>query len=100
MTQPILPRVTAFLRANGAKGALEVAVNFPLPFAIYSYGVSRLGAAPALMAASAPPLLWSVVEFIRERRVDAISILVMSGIVLSLLAFAGGGGVKVLQLRE
>ncbi len=52
------------------------------------------------MTASAPPILWAIVEFIRERKVDAISILVLGGIALSLLAFAGGGGVKVLQLRE
>jgi hypothetical protein len=32
--------------------------------------------------------------------VDAISLLVLSGIALSILAFAGGGGVKFLQLRE
>ena len=52
------------------------------------------------MAASAPPILWSVVEFIRVRKVDAIAILVLTGIALSLMAFAGGGGVKFLQLRE
>jgi hypothetical protein len=79
---------------------LEVAVNFVLPFLIYSYANDRLGPVPALMAASAPPILWSVAGFVRERKVDAISILVLSGIALSLLAFAGGGGVKFLQLRE
>jgi hypothetical protein len=59
-----------------------------------------LGDVRALMATSAPPILWSIGEFIRERKVDALSILVLSGIALSLLAFAGGGGIKVLQLRE
>src|SRR5271170_2683446 len=42
----------------------------------------------------------AIAAFIRERRVDAISVLVLSGIALSILAFAGGGGVKFLQLRE
>jgi hypothetical protein len=93
-------KAAAFIRANGAKTALEVAVNFALPFAIYSLARGSLGDVRALMAASAPPLLWSVVEFIRERKVDAIAILVLTGIALSLLAFAGGGGVKFLQLRE
>jgi hypothetical protein len=52
------------------------------------------------MIASTPPILWAIAAFIRERRVDAISVLVLSGIALSILAFAGGGGVKFLQLRE
>ena len=92
--------ISAYLRARGMKAGLEVVFNFVLPFLIYNYGSGRLGAAPALIAASAPPTLWAVIQFIRERRVDAISVLVLAGIVLSLLAFAGGGGVKFLQLRE
>jgi hypothetical protein len=79
---------------------LELGVNFALPFAIYSLACDRLGQVPALMVASIPPLLWSLVEFIRARKADAISLLVLTGIALSLVAFAGGGGVKFLQLRE
>lgn len=93
-------KAAAFVRANGRKTLMEIAVNFLLPFAIYSLARDRLGDVRALMAASAPPLLWSIVEFIRLRTVDAIAILVLTGIALSLLAFAGGGGVKFLQLRE
>jgi hypothetical protein len=86
--------------ARAAKLAMEVAVNFVLPFLVYSLASPRLGAAEALMASSAPPIAWSIATFIRERRIDAISVLVLSGIALSLIAFAGGGGVKFLQLRE
>jgi hypothetical protein len=89
-----------WLRANGWKAALEAVVNFVAPFAIYSFARGELGGVRALMLSSAPPTLWSVWEFIRARKVDALSVLVLAGIVLSLLAFAGGGGVKVLQLRE
>jgi len=95
-----LTNTVAFARVHGLKVGLEVIVNFILPFLIYNYGVASLGIIPALMTASAPPILWSVAGFIRERKVDAISILVLSGIALSMLAFAGGGGVKFLQLRE
>jgi hypothetical protein len=95
-----LASAVAYVRANGLRTGLEVVVNFVLPFAIYNYASGRIGPAPALMAAGAPPVLWSIVQFIRERKLDAISILVLSGIALSLLAFAGGGGVKFLQLRE
>ena len=95
-----LIKTAAYARVHGVKFGLEATANFVLPFLIFNYGSASLGAAQALMAASAPPVLWSIATFIRERKVDAISVLVLSGIALSLLAFAGGGGVKFLQLRE
>jgi len=90
----------AYGRARSATFAVEAVVNFALPYLIYSCASGRLGAVPALMIAGAPPVLWSILTFIRERKLDALSILVLSGIALSLLAFAGGGGVRFLQLRE
>ena len=95
-----LGRATTYLRANGAHFAVEALVNFILPFAIYAYGEAPLGAVWALLASSVPPILWSLIEFLRHRRADALSIMVVSGIALSLLAMIGGGGVKFLQLRE
>ena len=86
-------------KASGSAG-LEILVNFVLPYVIYIEAEHPLGAAHALMAASLPPVLWSFLEFSRKRRVDALSLLVIAGIVLSLLAFLGGGSVKFLQLRE
>jgi hypothetical protein len=78
----------------------EILVNFVLPYVIYIQMEAKIGAAHALMAASLPPVVWSIVEFARKRRVDALSLLVIAGIVLSLLAFLGGGSVRFLQLRE
>jgi hypothetical protein len=95
-----LSRVVNYVRAHGLKAGLEVGVNFVLPFVIYSSARGALGDVPALIAAGIPPVAWSIAGFIRERKLDAISILVLAGLALSLLAFAGGGGVKVLQLRE
>jgi len=86
-------------RAVGAV-AVEVVVNIALPFAIFALGKARWGDAGALMISSGPPIVWSVFEFARKRKVDAVSMLVLTGIVLSLLGFIGGGGVKFLQLRE
>ena len=94
---PKLTKAIAYLRAHGVKLGLEVLVNFLLPFLIYDHWRESLGDVKALMASSIPPILWSVVEFARLRKVDAMSVLVIAGIVLSLLAFIGGGGVKVLQ---
>src|SRR5438105_13481376 len=88
------------VRKNGGHVLVEVLVNFAVPFVIYSYAEAPLGAVRALLASSLPPILWSLVEFARHRRLDAVSLLVVSGIALSLLAMIGGGGVRFLQLRE
>jgi hypothetical protein len=78
----------------------EILVNFVLPYVIFSYYQPTLGDVKALIASSVPPIVWSIVELIRKRRIDAISLMVIAGIVLGLLAFVGGGSVKFLQLRE
>ena len=80
--------------------AREVVVNIALPFAIYRLTRGSLGDVDALIASSAPPTLWSIAEFIRHRRVDALSLLALFGIALSLFAYIGGGSIKLLQLRE
>jgi intracellular septation protein A len=89
-----------FLRQRGAGVGLEILFNFVLPFLIFDFSKERLGDVHALMASSAAPIAWSIVEFIRHRRVDALSMLVLAGIALSLLAYLGGGSVRFLQLRE
>ncbi len=87
-------------RLRDARLWLETVVNFLLPYVIYVATKTSFGDVHALMASSSPPILWSIIEFARKRRVDAISILVITGIILSLLAFIGGGSVRLLQLRE
>jgi hypothetical protein len=89
-----------FAREHGTATAVELLVNFVLPYAIYVLTQKQLGDVKALMASSAPPILWSIVEFGRHRRIDALSILVLLGIALSLVAFIGGGSVRLLQMRE
>jgi hypothetical protein len=93
-------RIRAFVRQQGPNIALEGLVNFLGPYLIYVYAKPHLGDVRALMASSAPPIIWSLVEFARHRRIDAVSMLVLGGIALSLLAFLGGGGARFLQLRE
>ncbi|MEJ2625218.1 MAG: hypothetical protein P8Z80_11940 [Pseudolabrys sp.] len=89
-----------WLRSRGPTVLLEVVVNVAGPYLIYSATHARWGDVTALLAASVPPLIWSIVGFARTRRLDALSILVMAGIALSLLAFLGGGSVRFLQLRR
>ena len=96
----MLARAAAYLRKEGSRIFLELLVNFILPFVIYNYAEAPLGEVRALLLSSVPPILWSLVEFARHRRLDALSVLVVSGIALSLLAMLGGGGARFLQLRE
>jgi hypothetical protein len=87
-------------RGKLAGGIGEILVNFLLPYLIYVQTQGRIGQVDALLASSLPPILWSIGEFLVRRRIDALSLLVIAGIVLSLLAFIGGGSVRLLQLRE
>ena len=96
----LIAATSAWLRKNGGHVLVEALVNFILPFAIFNYAQAPLGDVRALLASSAPPILWSIVEFARHRRLDAVSMLVVVGISLSLLAMLGGGGARFLQLRE
>jgi hypothetical protein len=89
-----------FARKHGARVATELLINLILPYVIYALAKPSMGEVKALIASSAPPIIWSLVEFARHRRVDFISVFVLAGIALSLLAMAGGGSVKFLQLRE
>jgi len=95
-----IARARTFIRERGVGIALELLVNFILPYLIFTFGKKDLGDVHALMASSAPPIAWSIIEFARKRQVDALSMLVLSGIALSLLAYLGGGSVRFLQLRE
>jgi hypothetical protein len=89
-----------YLRSRGGGFAVDVLINAVLPFLIYTLTDKRLGDVGALIASSGPPILWSLVQFVRSRTIDALSLLVLTGIALSLVALAGGGGAKFLQLRE
>ena len=80
-------RIIAFLRGQGGSVLIELLINFVAPLLIYDHLQAQWGEVKALLASSAPPILWSLIEFARHRRVDAISVLVIGGIVLSLLSY-------------
>jgi hypothetical protein len=96
----IVTRAGELVRRHGAAVIVEGGVNFVGPLLIYQFFRLSLGEAGALLASSVPPIVWSLTEFIRRRRIDAISLLVLAGIALSVLAFVGGGSARLLQLRE
>lgn len=96
----IIAKAVPFIRERGLGVATEALVNFILPLLIFDFAKPHIGEVNALIASSGPPIAWSLIEFARKRRVDALSVLVLTGIALSLLAFLGGGSAKFLQLRE
>jgi uncharacterized membrane protein len=80
--------------------ASEIAINFVLPWLAYRQTVAIYGESRALLASTLPPLLWSGVELARHRRIDALSVMVLAGIALSLLIMALGGDARAILMRE
>jgi hypothetical protein len=93
-------KALAWLRERGPTVAIEALINFVLPLIIFDLAKPHWGDVRALIASSAPPTVWSLALLAIKRRVDAVSMLVLAGIALSLLAVLGGGSVRFLQLRE
>lgn len=86
--------------ASRSRLLLELVVNFLLPWLCYRWGKPHWGEMGGLLLSAVPPLLWSGWELWRDRRVDALSMMVLLGIALSLAAMALGGSEKMLLLRE
>jgi hypothetical protein len=95
-----MSKIAIGMRQHGPGIAIELLVNVGLPFLIYDKTAAALGDTRALMASAIPPVLWSLLEFARKRRVDAMSLMVLLGVGLSILAVLGGGSARFLQLRE
>jgi hypothetical protein len=79
---------------------VELGVNLVLPWLAYRLALPHRGELGALYASAVPPVVWSLVEFARTRRVDALSILVLLGIALSIVMMALGGSPRLLLMRE
>jgi hypothetical protein len=80
--------------------ALDLGFNLVLPWVAYKLAEPRFGEFGGLIASAIPPLIWSGVELLRHRRLDALSTIVLAGIGLSLLALMLGGDAKLLLVRE
>jgi hypothetical protein len=79
---------------------IELGVNFFLPWLAYRLALPHWGELVALYASAVPPILWSMIEFARRRRVDSVSALVLLGIALSIGVMALGGSPRLLLVRE
>jgi hypothetical protein len=102
-----LSKAWIWVRRSGI--GLMLLVTFALPFLIYTIAKSSVGNVHALLIASLPSIALIIIGlagiligFARTRRIDALSILALVDVVLSLLAFVLGvasGGARFLQLR-
>ena len=88
-------RMNKFLRAGP-----ELFANFAAPYLVYEALDGRFGDTKALIASAVPPLLWSVYELAKTRRLDAISIVVVASILFTVAATAMGGSARLIQIRD
>jgi hypothetical protein len=80
--------------------ALDFLVNLGAPFLVYQLVSGHMSETAALMLSSVPPILWSIGQLIWSRKLDALSLLVITGIALSLVATLLGGSPRLLLVRE
>ncbi|MFZ0502837.1 MAG: VC0807 family protein [Chthoniobacterales bacterium] len=80
--------------------ALDFLVNLGGPFLVYQLATGHMSETAALIVSAAPPILWSIGQIIWSRKLDALSLLVISGIALTLVATLLGGRPRLLLIRE
>ena len=100
MEMGAMGKFRGWLRRNWLRVVLDLAVNFAAPVLIFGWAQPQWGEARALLASSVAPLLWGIGTFARERKVDALSVIALAGISLSLLTFLGGGSAQLIALKE
>lgn len=99
ITAPRATRAPASVKPRAGL-ILELFVNLMLPWVAYRVAHPYFGETGALYASAIPPIVWSVVEFIRSRRIDAVAVVVLLGIALSIAGMALGGSARTLLMRE
>lgn len=80
--------------------APELGANFLAPYLVYEALHKHYGDTRALMASILPPLLWSLYELIKTRKLDALSIVVVASILFTVVATALGGSARMIQIRD
>jgi len=80
--------------------APEFFANFVAPYIVFEVLDGRFGDVIALIASAVPPLVWSIYELVKTRRLDALSVLVVAAIVFTVGATAMGGSARLIQIRD
>jgi hypothetical protein len=103
VSKPLMRKLRAaatFLLKVPMTAYVEILVNFVLPYFIYVKTNLLIGQVHALILSSLPPIVWTLGRSVYSRKTDAVSLLVIFSIFLSLVAFIGGGSVRFVQLRQ
>ena len=82
--------------------AVSVVINFVLPYVIYILMKDYTKASDflALVISGIPPMLYSLIEIARKRRMDLMSGLVLIGIAVSIILILLGGSPRLYLIRE
>lgn len=83
-----------------ARYGLAFVVNVALPALAYRLALPHYGLAGALIASGLPLLAWLALDLLRFRHFDALSALVLAGIVMSLLVLVCGPGRWLREARD
>jgi hypothetical protein len=83
-----------------ARYVLAFIVNVVLPAAAYRIAFPHYGLINALIASTLPLLVWIAIDLLRFRHFDALSALVLAGIVMSLLVLVSGSAPWLREARE
>lgn len=75
-------------------------VNVAFPWLAYRFAFPHYGQFGALIASALPLIAWMSWDLLRHRHFDALSAIVLVGIVLSLIAKAAGGSAHMRALEE
>jgi hypothetical protein len=78
----------------------EILANFLAPYGVYEALSGHFGDTDALIASAVPPLLWSLYELVKTRRLDAVSVVVVTAILLTVGATFMGGSARLIQMRD
>src|SRR6202047_2223201 len=80
--------------------ALDFLVNLGGPWLVYQLVEGSTSVTTALIWSSLPPIIWSLWQLVYSRKLDVISMLVITGIAASLVATMLGGNPRLLLVRE
>jgi hypothetical protein len=75
-------------------------INVAMPALAYRIAMTRFSVEGALVASALPLIAWILIDLLRYRHFDALSAIVLAGILLSLMVFATGADHWLRQARE
>jgi hypothetical protein len=75
-------------------------VNVALPWLAYRLAVPHWGQLAALLASAVPLIAWMSWDLLRYRHFDALSAIVLAGVVLSVLARLVGGDARMQSIED